>query len=208
MNDRAPLPAVVLLSLLALSACSDGDSPTEPGVLVTNVALPVAGAAYHGDSEHIFLGGQVAMFCGTHGTFSGSQDPPAMVGQNVVSRYTAAFTGELTLEPPLVTSTEVHPLNVQVTMAESITLRSVAGGTSTFDTELISFELQGTGAISHVLVRESDTGSSIGVTTITEVSGGRSRVETYYDVWLDISVDGGATWTRADNAVRMTLEPS
>jgi hypothetical protein len=148
------------------------------------------------------------MFCGIHGNFSTSQDPPTMLGGNVVSRYTAAFEGELTLQPPLVASTEVHPLNVQVTMAESITLRSESAGTRTFDTELISFELQGTGAIDHVLVRESATATSSGTTTITEVSGGRSRVETVYDVWLDISVDGGATWTRADNAVRMRLEPS
>lgn len=208
MTDRARLPAVALTCILTLAGCSEGSSPTEAGVVVSDVALPVAGAAYHGHSEHLFLGGQVAMFCGSHGTFSGNQDPPTVLGQTVVSRYTAAFTGEMTLQPPLVASTEVHPLNVTVAMAESITLRTIGDRTRTFDTELISFELQGTGAISHILVREGANAPSSGMTTITALSGGRSRVETYYDVWLDISLDGGATWTPADNPVRMTLEPA
>lgn len=93
-------------------------------------------------------------------------------------------------------------------MAESITLASASGAMLTFDTELVTFELQGTGMPAGIMVRESPRLPSTGTTTVTSLSGGQSRVETSYDVWLDISLDGGGTWSSADEAVRMTLEPS
>lgn len=209
-KTRPPRHAVALaITLLITVGCTDQEiTPTGPGVLVRNVALPVAGAAYHGGDPHLFLGGAVSLFCGSHGTFSGSQDPPAQAGQTVVTRYTATFQGELTLAPPAVSSPATHTLDIQVTMAENITLRETSNEVRTFDTELVTFELQGAGAIADVMVRESPDVVSAGVTTITAVSDGQSRVETHYDVWLDISLDGGRSWNRAESPVRMTLEPS
>jgi len=205
-----PMRKIVLaLPLVALAACkSDGSTLMEPGVTVRNVTLPVPGAVYRGGEPHVFMGGEVALFCGVHGSFTSAAMPPAAVGTTVLSEYTARFVGELTLEPPAVTSSETHALDLQARMAESIALRSSSGGVTTYDTELVTFELQGTGMPSGVMVRESTARASTGVTTVTAVSGGESRVETFYDVWLDISLDGGRTWTQADNAVRMTLEAS
>lgn len=197
------------LSLLALVACrSDGSTPMEPGVTVRDVSLPVPGAAYRGDASHVFMGGQVELFCGVHGGFSSAVAPPAAVGQTALSAYTATFVGELTLEPPAVTSAETHSLDLSARMEESITLAGQSGGVLTFETELVTFELQGTGMPTGILVRESPDRASAGVTTVTAVSGGQNRVETYYDVWLDVSLDAGRTWTRAEQPVRMTLEPS
>lgn len=203
-------PIVFAVPLLALAACSsDGSGPAESsGVTVRDVSLPVASAVYRGASSHVFLGGQATLFCGIHGGFSSAAAPPQQVGQTVLSEYTATFVGELTLEPPVVSSTVTHSLAVPARMAESITLVGMSGGTLTYDTELVTFELQGTGMPSDVMVRESPDQASAGVTTITSLSGGQSRVETSYDVWLDISLDGGRTWNRAEQTVRMTLEPN
>lgn len=156
----------------------------------------------------LFLGGQATLFCGTHGVFSGSASPPERVGQTVVSEYTATFVGELTLEPPLVSSTVTHSLAVHARMAESITLTQSSGEGTVFATELVTFELSGTDMPEDVLVRESPGLESTGVTRITATSDGRSRVETSYEVWLEMSLDGGGSWHQAEHAVRMTLEPS
>jgi hypothetical protein len=202
-------PIVFAVPLIALLACSsDGTNPTEPGVTVQDVSLPVGGAVYRGADPHVFLGGQVTLFCGRHGVFSNAVAPPQRVGETVVSDYTATFEGELTLEPPVVSSTVTHPLTIQARMAESITLVGDSGGALTLDAELVTFELQGTGMPADVMVRESSARESLGVTTITAVSAGQNRVETYYDVWLDISLDAGRTWHQAEQAVRTTLEPS
>jgi len=203
-------PFLLPLALFALPACSsDGGNPTETeaGILVAEVSLPVPGTAYRGDEAHLFMDGQVTLFCGTHGVFSDAVDPPEQVGQSVMSEYTATFVGELVLAPPAVSSPVTHSLTVQARMAERITLREISGGTLTFDTELVTFELGGSDMPAGVVVRESPDLASAGVTTITPVSGGRSRVETTYDVWLEISLDGGRSWSEAQQAVRMTLQP-
>lgn len=202
-------PVVLALALFALGACSsDGSDPTNPGILVQDVSLPVSGTVYRGAEPHVFLDGHATLFCGTHGVFSDAVTPPEQIGASVVSEYTATFVGELVLEPPAVRSAETYTLSVQARMAERITLTQVSGETLTFDTELVTFELSGTDMPGEVVVRESPNLESAGVTTITAVSGGRSRVETYYDVWLEISLDQGRTWQPAENAVRMTLQSS
>jgi hypothetical protein len=168
----------------------------------------VAGAVYRGTDAHVFLDQQVMLFCGRHGTFSASATPPEQVGETVLSEYTATFEGELTLSPPVVTATVTYPLSVPARMAESITLVGSSGDERTFDAELVAFELQGAGLPDGIMVRESPDRSSAGMTTVTAVSESRSRVETYYDVWLEISLDGGRAWHPAERSVRMTLEPS
>jgi hypothetical protein len=200
---------LLLLSLITLVGCgSDASDLTGPGLTVRDASLPVAGAVYRGDEPHVFIGGQVSLFCGTHGVFSSAVAPPQQVGQTVLSEYTARFVGDLSLEPPAVSAAATYSLDLQARMAERITLSGTSGATSTFDVELVTFELQGTAMPSGIMVRESPDLASAGVTTITTLSGGQSRVMTHYDVWLDVSLDSGRTWDRAERTVRMALEPS
>lgn len=208
-SARRPRDIAFLLSLAALSSCTSVDNGlVEPGVTVTDVMLPVVGAVYRGGAPHVFSGGEVALFCGIHGGFSGSVSPPRSIGQTVLSEYTATFEGELVLRPPVVASTVTHALSVQARMAESIELVASDGGVLTFDAELVTFALEGTEMPDGVRVRESPSVASSGTTTVTPSSDGQSRVQTFYDVWLEISLDDGRSWELAEAAVRMTLEPS
>jgi hypothetical protein len=197
------LAAILMLGTLACSGSED--EPMSPGVEVGEDSLPPAGSAYHGDTSHLFMGGSAELFCGIHGNFTAAIAPPATQSDPVTSDYFATFEGHLVLEPPLVASAVTYPLSLQVHMTELITLVGTQGATRTFDTELAAFELGGTAAPAGVMIRESPTVASPGRTTITALSGGRYRVETYYDVWLELSTDGGGTWIPADNAVHMTL---
>ncbi len=201
------LKVSVLLALAAL-ACSDGGGdPTGPGVRVGQESLPVAGAAYRGAAPHVFFGGDALLTCSSHGGFTNAVQPPANQGGTVTADYSATFLGELVLSPPLVRTSVTHPLAVQAHMVERITLVGTQGATRTFDAELLTFELGGPAMPADILVRESPTVASTGRTTITDLSGGQYRVDTVYDVWLEISLDGGTTWHRAEGAVRMTLGP-
>lgn len=206
---RRPRSLVLADFLTALASCTSAENGLiEPGVTVQDVALPVEGAVYRGAEAHVFAGGQVTLFCGTHGVFSSSVAPPQQLGQTVLSEYVATFEGELILRPPVVASTVIHTLSVQARMAESITLVSTSGSALTLDTELVTFALEGTEMPDGIMVRESPTLASTGVTTVTPLADGRSRVQTRYDVWLEISLDEGRSWDAAVQAVRMTLEPS
>ncbi len=207
MPRRPVVPVVTLLSALSALACdSEGDpDPTGPGVVAGQPSLPPAGAAYHGTVAHRFLSGAAQLDCASHGGFSSSVQPPTTRGATATADYNATFVGQLVLAPPVVPATTTHPLNLLVHMVERITLAEDQGGVRTFDTELVTFELGGSTAPGGALVRESPALFSAGRTVITSLSGGRYRIESSYDVWLEISLDGGRSWNQAEGVVRMTL---
>lgn len=178
----------------------------EAAVVVASDALPAAGAAWQGEGPHLFQGGQVTLTCGSHGGFSGSVEPPRRPGATVVSEYAATFTGEVSLAPPAVSAPITHALHVPARMVERITLATARGGTRVFDAEMTALDLQGAGMPAGMRVRESPTQSSTGRYMITRVRHGW-RVESFYDVWLDVSLDEGQSWHAAQAPVRMWLMP-
>ncbi len=70
--------------------------------------------------------------------------------------------------------------------------------TGTFDTEMLSMSLSGinpfnpTGPL--VMVRESPTKASTGVTSITDIGGAMWHIDSFFDVWTELSLDGGVSW--------------
>lgn len=187
-------------------ASTTGASAQEIGVAVAAEALPPAGAAYRGVGPHLFLDGRARLTCGSHGHFTSAVEPPRAVGGTVVSDYVATFVGELVLEPPLVPIAVTHPLAVEAQMVERITLASSRRGRRLFDTELVTLDLRGSGMPAGVMVRESPSRPSMGRTTLTSLSRDRYRVESFFDVWLEISLDSGRSWHPARAPVRMSLE--
>ncbi len=206
MRASRPFATSIALGLLVACAGPDGE-PLGLDLVVRDVRLPVAGADYRGSSPHLFGGGAASLTCSSHGGFTSAAQPPRQLGAAVTSEYTATFEGELVLQPPLVRNASTHALQVQARMGERITLRTMGATQWVFDTELVTFELTD-GMPTDVMVRQSPAVRSTGVTTIAATSEGRSIVETSYDVWLEISVDGGQSWVPSDGSVRMTLQSS
>jgi hypothetical protein len=66
--------------------------------------------------------------------------------------------------------------------------------TGTFDTEMLQMSLQGNTPFGPVMLRESPTLASQGVTSITDIGGGMFHIDSFFDVFTELSVDGGATW--------------
>ncbi|MCI0332131.1 MAG: VPLPA-CTERM sorting domain-containing protein [Planctomycetes bacterium] len=62
--------------------------------------------------------------------------------------------------------------------------------TGTFDTEMLSMSLSGGG----VMIRESPTRASTGKTSITDIGGGMYHIDSFFDVFTELSLDGGQTW--------------
>lgn len=79
--------------------------------------------------------------------------------------------------------------------------------TGTFDTEMLSMSLTAGPA----LIRESPTLPSIGKTTITDIGGGMYHIDSFFDVFTELSIDGGASWMPDVNGpahVTLIPEPS
>jgi hypothetical protein len=60
-----------------------------------------------------------------------------------------------------------------------------------------------------VMIRESPTRASSGGGTCTEVPGGY-QIDSFFDIWVEISFDGGQNWVPADEPMHMdgTPEPA
>lgn len=62
--------------------------------------------------------------------------------------------------------------------------------TGTFNTEMLAMNLLGGG----VFLRESPTKASLGQTTIADIGGGLYSIDSFFDLYLEISYDGGQNW--------------
>jgi hypothetical protein len=65
---------------------------------------------------------------------------------------------------------------------------------SFYDTELLELNIQGGNLPEGMLIRESPTRASLGKTAIASVPGGGHLVHSFFDVFTEVSMDGGQTW--------------
>jgi hypothetical protein len=68
-------------------------------------------------------------------------------------------------------------------------------GPREFDMEMLSFDISNVyNGVSPFLIRESPTLRSTGRTTIETLASGQYRIDSFFDVFTEMSVDGGSTW--------------
>jgi PKD repeat protein len=128
-----------------------------------------------------------------HRNFTQSFPPPAPGAPEThscgaVADYQISLDGGQTFTPASA------PATATVLIAHTAT----AGGTRFFDTEMLALEMGGGGGGGGgaAMIRESPTRQSLGRTSIRTVTGG-FLIESFFDVWTEVSLDGGLTWTPA-----------
>jgi len=84
---------------------------------------------------------------------------------------------------------------------QTIVFGKVGNTTGTFATEMLSLNLSGGG----VTIRESPTLSSTGQTSITDVGGGNFQIHSFFDIFTELSLDGGATWIPSNGSTHVDL---
>lgn len=86
------------------------------------------------------------------------------------------------------------------------TAQPPVSGVEVIQTELLMMDLQGV-AFPGCDLRLSQSMPSPGHTTLTDIGGGQYRVDSFFDIFTEISLDHGATWTPATNSVRIGIMP-
>ena len=74
--------------------------------------------------------------------------------------------------------------------------------TGTFATEMLQLDLQGSvPGLGAFMIRESPTKQSTGQVTITQLPGGQFQIDSFFDVFTELSTDGGATWMVGSDSI-------
>ena len=77
----------------------------------------------------------------------------------------------------------------------------------TFDTEIVSMSLSGSSPLGPIMIRQDPSRASLGVTDIFDLGGGLYHIDSFFDVFTELSVDGGASWVGCDYSTHMYLVP-
>ena len=78
-------------------------------------------------------------------------------------------------------------------------------GVGTFSEVMNSMLLTGSVAGVAVELRLEPAAGGTGSTTTTDLGGGMFNIHSFFDVFTDLSIDGGTTWTPG-NGVMLTLQ--
>ena len=120
------------------------------------------------------------------------------LGPNEKETFNSTVTGHASINggPP-------SPITLMGSV-ETLVLGKTGNTTGTFQTEMLQLNLAGGG----IMIRESPTLASLGQTTITNLGGGSFKIDSFFDIFTELSLDNGMTWTPATGpAERVALVP-
>ncbi|MBW2417960.1 MAG: hypothetical protein JRH19_05410 [Deltaproteobacteria bacterium] len=154
---------------------------------------------YEGLDEHVLFPNGIHLSRPRHKCFENVQVTTDPATGDEIDRFDATLTGIVDdgSGPQLVTLT--GPVEVLV---------SGKGGATTgsWDTEIVSMSLSGdVGGVS-IEIRESSSLPSPGETSVTDIGGGEFVIDSFFDVYTELSVGGGPFQPQTNEALRMDLK--
>ena len=135
----------------------------------------------------------------SHGGLNNPITPPPLNGTAIYSNANTFVDLEFSLD----NGASWTPGRASGGVAASIRHTQDTGGTQLFDTEMLSLNIAN--AAAGFQLRESPTRQSLGKHTVRPGNNGNYFVSSFFDVFLDLSIDGGASWVPANRAIRVQL---
>ncbi|HIJ70930.1 MAG TPA: PEP-CTERM sorting domain-containing protein [Planctomycetes bacterium] len=182
-----------------------GIVPEAHGVITSNPLLPPDTGAYLSKQQITTYTAPGLDIIATEHLF----DPLAatavrtQVGADELETFDSIFTADFNIF--LAGSTSVSSIGELTGPASILTHQKWDTTTGSFDSEILSMELAGQVEGISLLIRESPSLLSLGQTLISDIGGGLYSIESFFDVFTELSVDGGATWIPANDSIRMVL---
>ena len=128
--------------------------------------------------------------------------PPPPLGQSQVHTFGSQVDMEVSLDGGQTFRPSRAPAAVTVRLAHT----RDEGTTQIFDTEMLQLDIQGGDLPAGVMLRESPTRQSQGGTAITPLSDGTNRIGSFFDIFTELSLDGGQNWSPAQGPAHVELQ--
>ncbi len=166
---------------------------------VVGDCFPTLGRRYHKwHSEYGYGGTHIANMILDN--FSTCTSPP-LIG-TATNSFTCTASGEISINGGPLTAF-VSPATVSM----NITADGTSGTTRHFTTEMLQLDIAGGTLPVGVMIRESPTKVSAGQKNTTDLGGGQYLINSFFDVYSELSTDGGQSWVpNNDPGVHMEME--
>ena len=149
---------------------------------------------------HIALANGTVISNISHQFFTQSQFPPLPNGPPTTHQFDSQVDMDLSVNGGPFT-------RVRAPAAVSVQVRHRAseGGTQVYDTEMLALNIQGGDLPVGVMLRESPSKQSLGGTAITPQTDGTFRIGSFFDIFTEVSLNGGGNWIPAGNPGHVEL---
>jgi hypothetical protein len=201
---RAPRPITIAAALIALLLLPGGwlTSAQAGSLIFPSPDLPPVGGKYVHLGPIVFdlPPGPVVIDHIIHCCFTDVVRVPA--GPDEIETFNS------TLFARLVTP---GPADLVLTGPVQVRVQGLAAdpdGLGTFDTELLSMTLTGNSPFGPIQIRESPTMPSLGRTTIEEIGPGQFRIDSFFDVFVELELPPFPPTPQRDGPSRVTLVPA
>jgi hypothetical protein len=172
------------------------------GTVSTSPDLPPAGGAYVANVSACYslLPAVQSIAClanGSDGNFLNPQSDFNSSPGNQLSTFNSTLTANV-----MVGNNSLGLFSFQGPAKVEIFNRTSQGQLGSFDTEMLQLDLSGNlPGIGAVMIRESPTLASLGTTSVTNIPGTTAlyRIDSFFDIFTELSVDGGQTWNPVTN---------
>jgi hypothetical protein len=134
----------------------------------------------------------------------------SQIGDSAFHTFGSTVTGIIKISnpppnPPTI-FTILVPADVTVKLVlDSIGISPNGSQVRYFSTEMIQLEIVGGNLPPCAHIRESPTEYSLGLTTVTETTGGYI-VDSFFDIYTELSLDCGQSWIPGDVPAHMVLQ--
>ncbi len=164
-----------------------------------NDNFPPAGIYKSGQDEPVRFGSALAVKNIAHYGFSGSFPLPILGKSSIY-----AFTGKVGFDFSLDGGVNWNYVNSASSNMVEVEHMDDDGAGSFYNTEAQQMDISGGGLPTGVMLRESPTKPSTGRYNVRTFGLG-DRISSFFDVFLQVSTDGGASWQPAENYVTLSL---
>lgn len=125
-----------------------------------------------------------------HAIFSACNPPPATPGLCESHSFGSHVKAKLRTNGGAI-------MDIDAPAAVTVNMCKIGGAdaqTGTYQTEMLQLDIQGGNLPAGVMIRESPTLQSTGQTQISH-SGANYQIDSFFDIFTELSTDGGASWT-------------
>jgi len=141
------------------------------------------------------------------GQFSACLAPPANVGDTTVHLFNAIFEADfLNPDGAQVHATGTAAAQIQLQKVQKVQRALALGDISVYDAVILQLEIDFGLLLPAVRIRANPAMASLGQTVIEDLGRSAFGIDSFFDVFTELSVDGGQTWIRSLESTRMDLQ--